>query len=134
MLAPVLDALSYLHSKGFVHRPPEAIQHHGCGQSGKAVRGRPGDHGRAWQTLPPFRVYDAPEVATERISPAADVWSLGVTLVEALTQHPPVWDRSESSEPAVPESDPQPFADIARQCLPAQSCAPMHGSRYQSSS
>ncbi len=44
-------------------------------------------------------------------------WSLGVTLVEALTQHPPVWDRSTHRDPAVPESIPQPFADIAQACL-----------------
>lgn len=125
MLAPVLDALSYLHSKGFVHghlKPSNIMvvdDQVKLSGDGLEITGEPGKH------FPPFRVYDAPEVATERISPAADVWSLGVTLVEALTQHPPVWDRSESSEPAVPESVPQPFADIARQCLrlnPAHRC------------
>lgn len=63
--------------------------------------------------------YGAPEGATETIAPAVDVWSLGVTLVEALTQHPPVWDRSTYKEPTVPESIPQSFAEIARECLRA---------------
>jgi TonB family protein len=61
-------------------------------------------------------VYGAPEVA-QTISPAADVWSLGVTLVEALTQHVPVWEGSANTQPVVPKSVPQPFADIAQECL-----------------
>jgi TonB family protein len=64
-------------------------------------------------------IYDAPEAAAGAISPAADVWGLGVTLVEALTQHPPAWDRAADEDPAVPESIPQPFAGIARGCLRA---------------
>jgi TonB family protein len=40
-----------------------------------------------------------------------------VTLVEALTQQPPLWDKSKNQDPQVPASVPQPFADIARQCL-----------------
>ena len=125
MLAPVLDALFYLHEKGFVHghlKPSNImVVDNQVKLSGDSleVTGELGKH------FPALRVYDAPEVATERISPAADVWSLGVTLVEALTQHPPVWDRSTNREPAVPESIPQPFADIAQECLrfdPARRC------------
>jgi TonB family protein len=81
-----------------------------------------GELGKHYPTL---TVYDAPEVATEKMSPAADVWSLGVTLIEALTQHPPVWDKSPDTGPDLPESIPQPFADIARECLrldPARRC------------
>jgi TonB family protein len=122
MLDPVLDALSYLHEKGFVHghlKPSNIMvvdnvvklsrgSLHGAGGLGKPL---------PESRVPAQRFYDAPEIATETISPAADVWSLGVTLVEALTQHPPVWDRTTNREPIVPESIPQPFADIARECL-----------------
>jgi TonB family protein len=125
MLAPVLDALFYLHEKGFVHGHLKLsnimVVDNQVKLSGDSleVTGELGKH------FPALRVYDAPEVTIERISPAADVWSLGVTLVEALTQHPPVWDRSTNREPAVPESIPQPFADIAQECLrfdPARRC------------
>ena len=51
------------------------------------------------------------------ISPAADVWSLGMTLVEALTQHLPVWERSEQGDPDLPETLPVEFLDLARHCL-----------------
>lgn len=125
MLAPVLDALSYLHGKGFVHGHLKAsnimVVDNQVKLSGDSLQvpGKLGKH------FPTRTVYDAPEGATGAISPAADVWSLGVILVEALTQHPSVWDRSTNREPVVPESIPQPFADIARSCLrldPARRC------------
>jgi protein TonB len=47
-------------------------------------------------------------------SPAGDVWSLGVTLVQALTQQLP--DRSPAGA-VVPETIPQPFLEVARECL-----------------
>jgi TonB family protein len=125
MLAPVLDALSYLHGKGFVHghlKPSNImVVDDQVKLSGDSLQVT-GERGK---DLPTLTVYDAPESATGTISPAADVWSLGVILVEALTQRPPVWDRSTNREPAVPESIPQPFADIARECLrsaPARRC------------
>jgi TonB family protein len=69
--------------------------------------------------------YDAPEVVDGKISPATDVWSMGVVLVKALSQEMPVWNRWSGGEPEVPESLPEPFAGIARECLqvdPSQRC------------
>ena len=114
MLDPILDALSYLHGKGFVHghlKPSNILV---VGDQLKLSSDRlylPG--------IPPAvsGVYDAPEAATGNIFSAADLWSLGVTLVEILTRHTPAWDRSAQQEPLVPESIPQPFAAIARECL-----------------
>jgi TonB family protein len=61
--------------------------------------------------------YAPPEAATAKTAPAADVWSLGVSLVEALTQRPPAWDRAQRGDPVLAESIPQPFATIAKECL-----------------
>jgi TonB family protein len=125
MLSPVLGALSYLHGKGFVHghlKPSNILV---IGDQLKLsvdslhVAGEVDEHFAA------PTVYDAPELAATAIHPAADVWSLGVTLVEALTQHPPVGDRSADRGPVVQEQVPQPFAEIARECLrrePARRC------------
>jgi TonB family protein len=117
MLDAALDALSFLHGKGLVHghlKPSNILavdDQLKLSSDSLHVAGEPGNR------LPAPSVYQAPEGATEAVSPATDVWSLGVTLVEALTQHPPVWDRSAGGEPVVPESVPQPFAGIARECL-----------------
>jgi serine/threonine protein kinase len=60
--------------------------------------------------------YAAPEIADGAgMAPAADVWSLGVTLVEALTQNPPVWKGAEQAELVLPGT--LPFSDIATHCL-----------------
>src|SRR5207237_203451 len=58
-------------------------------------------------------VYDAPEISIGSLSPAADVWSLGVTMVEALSQRAPVG----REKLFLPNTVPPHFADIARHCL-----------------
>jgi TonB family protein len=61
--------------------------------------------------------YDAPESGTRGDSAAGDVWSLGVTLVEVLTQRLPTWEWKGQEEPELPKVLPAPFGDIARQCM-----------------
>jgi TonB family protein len=60
--------------------------------------------------------YDAPETATTQLRPPADVWSLGVTLVEILTQRLPVLDSSQR-QMTLPAGIPEPFQEIADRCL-----------------
>ncbi len=67
--------------------------------------------------------YDPPEIvrciipASQAMSPAGDVWSLGMTLVETLTQNLPIVRTAEQQDPLFPQSLPEPFLDIARHCL-----------------
>ena len=119
MLEPVLEALAYLHRQGFVH---------GCLKPGNimaindqlklAVDGlyRVGDQIPA---RPHASSYEAPELTKGSVSPPADLWSLGVTLVEALTQVVPSRRASERSEPILPQELPEVFHDIAQHCLNA---------------
>ncbi|MBI3695739.1 MAG: TonB family protein [Acidobacteria bacterium] len=117
MLEPTLNALAYLHGQGLVHahlKPANilAVEDHlkissdGIHLSGESGGGsaKPG-------------VYDPPEIATGGVSQAGDVWSLGLTLVEALTQRLPVWSGMDQRELVLPETIPAPFPDIARHCL-----------------
>ncbi len=116
MLVPVLDALTHLHADGLVYGRLKPSNIMVVADQLKL----PIDHVyRAGSTRTPenLKIYDAPEVPNGVMSPAADSWSLGITLVEALTQHPPLWDRSTNRDPLVTAEVPQPFAEIARACL-----------------
>jgi TonB family protein len=113
MLGPTIEALSYLHGKGLVHSRIKPSNIMVVDNQLKLSCDSLHAPGRAELAA---TVYDPPEVGSETISPAADVWSLGVALVETLTQHPPVWDRSRAKEPVLP-AIPEPFAGIAAGCL-----------------
>ena len=123
LLDPVVDALSYLHGRGFVHghlKPAKImVVDNRLKISGDDL------HATGIFRKPAFALsaYDAPELASRPISPPADLWSLGVTLAEALSQRSPATGQPGPFEPSVIEGLPEPFADIARHCLrenPAQ--------------
>jgi TonB family protein len=117
MLNPVLDALTYLHGQGLVYgrlKPSNILVADSHLKLPVDSLNPAGEFRKPYTHL---GVYDAPETANGAITPAADVWSLGITLIEALTQHPPLRDRSANRDPVVSGSVPRPFADIARGCL-----------------
>ncbi len=124
MLAPVLDALSYLHAKGYVHshlRPSNILV---VENEVKLSADSTVAHDSLALELQSSDLHNAPETATHPVEVPADIWSLGVTLVEALTQQLPVWDSASDVDPVLPEL-PEPFGVIARRCLridPAQRC------------
>lgn len=114
LLPPLLDALSYLHGKGFVHRRVRPSNVLAAGDQLKLS----GDQASApAQSHAPQRtdVYDAPELATGVISPAGDIWSLGVTVVAALTQKTPAMGEAQAT--GLLETLTEPFRGIARECL-----------------
>lgn len=116
-LKVILDVLAYLHGEGFVHgglNPSNilGVERRLKLSSDRLCRIGGGSHG-----LRALGVYDAPETAGGSNSPAGDVWSLGITLVEALTQHPTEWEGAKECDPLLPRTLPAPFFDIARHCL-----------------
>jgi TonB family protein len=115
MLHPAADALAYLHRSGLAHsrvRPSNIMAVHDQLKISADAVCRAGERRSARARS----VYDAPEVATAGPSAAADVWSLGATLVAVMTQKEP--NANVAREPvAVPETIPQPLRGIARQCL-----------------
>ncbi len=125
MLGPVIDALMYLHVKGFVHGHLKSSNIVAVGNQLKLSVDRLEITGEMWRESRRLTVYDAPEIGVKEMTPAVDVWSLGMTLVEVLTQSMPEWDRESGKEPVIPAGVPEPFARIARECLridPAKRC------------
>jgi TonB family protein len=114
MLEPFLETLTHLHGKGFVHgriRPGNILA---IDDQLKLSSDSLSGIGEPQITLGKLDVYLAPESAGTG-SPAGDVWSLGVTLVETLTQHVP--EQKDQDGLQVSDSVPQPFLDIARHSL-----------------
>ena len=115
MLEPTLDALGYLHSSGFVHGRLTPANILAVEDEVKISSDTLVEVGDSLGEITEPTAYDSPETAVGRAAPPADIWSLGVTIVEVLTQHLPAWNASQS-EPVFPEM-PEPFLSIARQCL-----------------
>lgn len=125
MLPPMIEALSYLHQKGFVHGRVQPSNIMAVGDTLKlstdCVQERTlGDPATPLQSdnagfLPPEGA---------KSTPASDIWSLGAVVVTALTQSPPS-AFSQLILAGVPESVPEPFRRIASECLrtnPSERC------------
>ena len=116
MLPPVLETLAYIHSEGFAHgrlTPTNimaASDRVKVSSDGLLRIGESSDD--LWEPSP-----NGPPESRTGVTPGGDVWSLGMTLVEALTQHAPAWDPAGTGDPVVPEHLEAPFLDIARRCL-----------------
>jgi TonB family protein len=117
MLKPVLGVLAFLHARGFIHGHIKPSNIMAVEDEVKlSSDGMSSTVGRRSVRMRPSK-YDAPEIASGGISPAADVWSLGLTLVEVLTQQSPHPESTEGREPILPEGIAPPFAEIVRHCL-----------------
>ena len=117
MLPPLQDALTYLHGKGFVHGQIKPANILAIGDQLKLSSDSisPSTESAASNGVTRPAAYDPPGPISAAVSPAADAWSLGMTLIEVLTAHPLAWDKKQ--EPAVPKEIEQPFYDIALHTL-----------------
>jgi TonB family protein len=117
ILTPVVDALSFVHEKGYVHgsvRPSSIVL---IGDDWKLASDEMSRAGQPVSLARELDTYDAPEVGAGMLTAAADMWSLGIIVVEACSQRTPVWDRSAAGDLGVPDWLPAPFREIARGCL-----------------
>jgi TonB family protein len=115
VLDGVVPGLAYIHGQGLVHGRLKPSNIFAIGDTVKVSSDTVRAAGKLAERAAKS-VYDAPETSTQSLAPSGDVWSLGVTLVEVLTQHPPKvdWPREELS---LPESVPQLFREVAENCL-----------------
>jgi TonB family protein len=107
-IEPALDALAYLHAQGFAHgrvRPSNILA---VGDKLKLSSDRLCYAGQLQIPREGPDIYSAPETSGAGIAAAGDVWSLGVTVVEALTQRPKL---------APPQGLQAPLSDVLGGCL-----------------
>jgi TonB family protein len=116
MLAPTLDALTFLHGKNLMQgqlKPANfLVVNDQLKLATDTIRQVGESAGSGTKSL-----YDPPEAKSGKSSPASDIWALGVTLVEALTQCPPAWPDARSESASLPTTLPASFTDIVRRCL-----------------
>jgi TonB family protein len=117
LMPATLDALAYLHGKNLVQgglKPPNFLV---VGDQLKLASDtiRPAGERTASTAKP--SLYDPPEIKSTRVSPAGDIWGLGITLVEALTQTPPEWSRERYESVALPANLAPEFLDTVQRCL-----------------
>src|SRR5713101_6325148 len=111
VLTPTLQGLAFLHGEGLVHghvRPSNILaidDQLKLSSEGVFSINEHAEQGHLPAVEP-----------RQSIFPAGDVWSLGITLVEALTQQLPSAGTG-NQDPVVPETLPAIFLDIARHCL-----------------
>jgi serine/threonine protein kinase len=125
MLTPVLGVLAYLHRKNLVQgqlKPPNfLVVNDRLKLASDTIR----TIGERTSSGAKPSIYDAPEAKSVGANAAGDIWGLGVSLVEALTQRPPAWLNKQSDGVALPATLPPEFADIVQRCLsPAPALRP----------
>ena len=116
LLPPALEALNFLHAQGLVQGQLKPSNILVVGDQLKLASDsiRPAGAPRAGITE--LSVYDPPEADRAAAAPADDIWGLGVTLVEALTQCLR-WRVGRSETVCLPSTIPPEFLDMVQRCL-----------------
>jgi hypothetical protein len=117
LLFPTLDALAFLHRRGFVQgqlKPPDFLV---VNDQLKLASDNIRPAGQPTASTAKPSLYDPPESKDGRSSAAGDIWGLGRVIVEALTQMPPAWPDQASDAVSLPATLPPTYADIVRRCL-----------------
>lgn len=114
MLPAVAQALAYLHQAGFVHGGLKPANVMAVGDQLKLSADSLRRIGEPAMNV--TSAYDAPESA-RALTPASDVWSLGVLLATVLTQHEPKTQLSANGTVVLSDAIPEPFLGLARRCL-----------------
>ena len=117
MLLPILDALAFLHANQLIQgqlKPSNVLV---IDDQVKLASDTIQAIGAAVPGIVRSSVYDAPETASGHRLPAGDMWALGITIVQALTQHLPGWTDAHPPAPELPAGFARDFLDVVLRCL-----------------
>jgi serine/threonine protein kinase len=117
LLPATLDALVYLHGKNLVQGGLKPSNFLVVDDQLKLASDTIRPVGKRTASTAKPSLYDPPEAKSGRMSAAGDIWGLGITLVEALTQAPPGWSRERSEGVSLPPNLAPEFADTVQRCL-----------------
>jgi TonB family protein len=117
MLGDVVDVLAFIHSRGFVHGHIKPSNIMAVGEDLKLSSDGICRLGEEIENSGSASKYEPPEGWRNGASPAGDIWSLGITLCEVLTQQLPQWSPSDRKDPVLPEALPASFVEVVRHCL-----------------
>ena len=123
MLPMTLEALGYLHSRDLVQgqlKPSNVLV---IDNQLKVASDTIRPAGEATASIGTLSVYNPPEARDGSFSTSGDMWALGVTLCQALTQRAPGRSGERGESVALPTDFPVACIDIVRRCLarnPAQ--------------
>jgi serine/threonine-protein kinase len=117
MLLPTLDALAFLHRNNMVHGELKPSNFLVVNDQLKLASDTVRPTSNSTTGILTTSLYDPPELKDGVISTAGDIWALGITLVEALTQRTPAWLDERSETASLPAGFPAPFVDTVRRCL-----------------
>jgi TonB family protein len=117
LLLPTLDALAFLHRDNWVQGQLKPSNFLVVNDQLKLATDTIRPIALSTATIARPSIYDPPESETGEDSAAGDIWALGVTMVEALTQYPPTWLAGRSGPPTLPTNLPPTFLDTVQRCL-----------------
>lgn len=117
LFVPALDALAFLHRENWVQgqlKPSNVLV---VDDQIKLAIDTIRPIGMPRTGVAHSTIYDAPESDQGEVSSAGDVWSLGVTLAEALTQYAPSWPEGKTAPAVLPSNLPAEFNETIQRCL-----------------
>lgn len=123
MLPLALEALGFLHSRDLVQGQLKPSNILVIENQLKLASDTIRPAGEATASIGMLSVYNPPEARDGSFSTSGDMWALGVTLCQALTQRAPSRSDERGESVALPTDFPVAFIDIVRRCLsrnPAQ--------------
>ena len=114
LLLPTLDTLLFLHRKGMIHGRLKPSNFLAVNDRLKLASDTIRSISHTASGTPRTSAYDPPELKDRGPNAAGDIWAVGMTLLEALTQQTTAWPDETVS---VPADLPAQFSNTVLRCL-----------------